>query len=182
MLPSLVYRWTPNQSRRFLPVRLVVVHRPVGSYRSAVEVLCQPGHEASAHIVVREDGREATQLVPWQKKAWACVKFNSMSDNIETPDWIWEPGPLTEVRHGVSREFVMRQCARMVAFRLHKRGLPAKWCGRTGKGFLRHYDLGSAGGGHTDPTLDRHRWLQFVEMVRAETARGGFRKTWGRET
>ena len=75
-------------------MRLVVVHRPVGSYKSAVEVLCSPGHEASAHIVVREDGKEATQLVGWGRKAWACKLFNSPSENVETPDWIWS-GPLT---------------------------------------------------------------------------------------
>ena len=175
VLPPLRQRWSPNYSRRLLPVRLVVVHRPVGSYKSAIEVLCSPGHEASAHVVVREDGKEATQIVGWGKKAWACVRFNSMSDNIETPDWIWA-GDLTR-----EKEDVMRVCARIVAFRLHKRGLPARWARPRERGFLRHYDLGKPGGGHTDPTTDTHRWLQFVEMVRTEAARGGFRKEWGRE-
>lgn len=174
-LPPLKQRWTPNQGRRLTPVRLVVVHRPVGSYRSAIEVLCDPAHEASAHVVVREDGREATQLVGWGKKAWACVWFNSTSDNIETPDWIWS-GELAEPKLQV-----LKVCARIVAFRLHKRGLPAQWCKPTGKGFLRHYDLGKAGGGHTDPTTDNHRWLQFVELVRQEADRGHFRPHWGVE-
>ena len=173
VLPHMAYRWSPNQGTRFMPVRLVVVHRPVGSYRSAIKSMCDPKHEASAHLIVREDGREATQLVPWNRKAWACKFYNSMSDNIETPDWVWA-GPMTK-----EKEKVLRVCARVVAFRLHKRKLPAKWAGKSGKGFIRHYDLGGAGGGHTDPTTNPHRWLQFVEMVRQEAERGGFRRTWG---
>ena len=149
------------------------MHRPVGSYHSAIAAMCDSSHEAAAHAIIREDGREATQLVPWDRKAWACVTFNSLSDNIETPDWIWA-GTMTD-----EKLRVMKVCARVVAFRLHKRKLPAKWCGRAGKGFLRHYDLGKAGGGHTDPTEDRHRWLQFVELVRQEAARGNFHPTWG---
>lgn len=177
-LPPLVQRATPNQSPRSDTVRLVVVHRMVGSYTGSVEYLCTPKAQASAHVLIREDGGEATQLVPWDRKAWACVAFNSASENVETPDHIWLL-PLVE-----DRLRVMRACARVVAFRLHKRGLPAAW--RTGgdlldlPGVTRHYDLGKAGGGHTDPTTDTTRWVTFMELVEAELARGHFRKTWGR--
>lgn len=174
-LPPLKQRWSPNQSRRITPVRLVVVHRPVGSYHSAITVLCDPNHEASAHVVVREDGREATQLVGWGKKAWACAWFNSASDNIETPDWIWT-GPMN-----AEKERVMQVCARIVAFRLHKRELPARYVHPNGRGFIRHYDLGKIGGGHTDPTTDPTRWEHFVALVEAEAARGHFRPRWGVE-
>ena len=121
-------------------------------------------------MIVRENGKEATQLVPWSRKAWACVSFNSRSDNIETPDWIWLE-PLTP-----RALEVMHVCARVVAFRLHKRGLPATWLRGgallRGHGFTRHYDLGAAGGGHTDPTTDPHRWGVFVALVQHELARG----------
>lgn len=176
-LPPLVQHSSPNQSARREPVRLIVVHRPVGSYVGAIEHLCDPATDASCHVIVREDGEEATQLVPWDRKAWACVAFNSTSDNIETPDNIWTQ-PLTP-----DLRVVMHTCARIVAFRCHKRGLPARW--RTGqdllnlRGITRHYDLGMAGGGHTDPTTDVARWEEFVLMVEQELARGGFRKTWG---
>lgn len=177
-LPPLVWRASPNESRRLAPVRLVVVHRPVGSYEGSIRHLCDPDSDASAHVIVREDAGEATQLVKWDRKAWACASFNSVSDNIETPDAIWQ-GPLND-----ERERVMHVCARIVAFRLHVRHLPAAW--RTGAdlldlpGVTRHYDLGAAGGGHSDPTTDTSRWVEFLMMVEQELARGQFRLSWGR--
>lgn len=178
-LPPLVWRESPNQSRRTESVRLVVVHRPVGSYESAIRTLLDPDRDASYHVIVREDGREATQLVPWDRKAWACVNFNSVSDNVCTPDWIWSRDVLTD-----EARFAMQTCARVVAFRLHKRELPAEWIrGRdllNLSGFTRHFDLGASGGGHSDPTTDMHRWLTFVGMVSAELNRGRFRAEWGR--
>lgn len=183
VLPPLKWRESPNSSPRLAPVRLVVVHRPVGSYAGSIEALCNPTHEASAHVIVREDGREATQLVKWDRKAWACVSFNSASDNIETPDWIWEDVKM-DAKRTAERLRVMRICAHIVAFRLHVRGFPAHYLTGThllnAKGFTRHYDLGAAGGGHEDPTTDTTRWFQFVHMVEEELARGGFRKTWGK--
>jgi hypothetical protein len=113
---------------------------------------------------------EATQLVPWGKKAWACVEFNSRSDNLEIADDAWNGG---------DRE-AWRVAARIVAFRLRERGLRPRWArGGVGAGFCRHYDLGAAGGGHTDPTTSTVRWLRFVARVKFEYARGGFRKSWG---
>lgn len=177
-LPHLHWRESPNQSDRHSPVRFVTVHRPVGSYDSAIATLCDPSRQASAHAVIREDGQEATQLVAWQRKAWHCVAFNSQSDGIETPDWIWLQPLDVDVLH------VMQICARVVANRLHARGLPATWLrGRAlldGRGFTRHVDLGVAGGAHTDPTTDEHRWRVFVVLVHHELARGGFAHLWGR--
>lgn len=176
ILPRLVWRRSPNYSQRLSPVRLVVVHRPVGSYAGAVEHLCQPATQASAHVVVRDDGLEATQLVAWANKAWACVSFNSASDNIETPDAIWHPD--------AEGSFPWQVCARIVAFRLHERGLPAHWVRGEGllhaEGLTRHLDLGIAGGGHTDPTEDRALWRPFVAEVAAQLKRGGFRRVCGR--
>lgn len=153
------------------------MHRPVGSYAGSIEHLCDPVSQASAHVIVREDGNEATQLVPWDRKAWACVSFNSASENVETPDNIW-----TEPLDARNSQ-VMQVCARVVAFRCHKRRIPPKW--RTGAdlldapGVTRHFDLGTAGGGHSDPTTDTNRWVIFMGMVEAELARGGFRRSWG---
>lgn len=183
VLPELRWRESPNQSDRHAPVRFVTVHRPVGSYRGSIETLCdpqtgQPWRRVSAHAIVREDGREATQLVPWHRKAWHCAAFNSDSEGIETPDHIWTE-PLT-----AERLFVMTVCARIVAFRLHRHGWPATWLTGgallAGHGFTRHYDLGAAGGGHQDPTRDLARWHVFVALVQHELARGAFRPAWGR--
>jgi len=171
VLPPLVVRLSPNRSSRHgVPVRLVVVHRPVGGYTPSVEWLCNPAAQASAHVILAPGGDAATQLVPWAEKAWACVAFNAVSDNIEVADGAWDG----------SDPQALRVAARVVAFRLHKRGLPARWT-RDGSqpGFCRHYDLGAAGGGHTDPTTSLVRWLRFVWMVKRELRRGGFRPEWG---
>lgn len=182
ILPRLAQAPSLNRSPRLQPVRMVVVHRPAGSYRGAIEALRDPHPDhperrVSAHVLVREDGREATQLVPWNLKAWSCAAFNSLSDNIETPDAIWSK-PLTGAN---LHAFLV--CARIVAFRLHQRGFPAVWLrGETllhGRGFTRHLDLGAAGGNHSDPTSDTARWRSFVAAVETQHRRGGFRRTWG---
>lgn len=182
ILPPLKTAHSPNASPRLEPVRMVVVHRPVGSYRSAIDALRDPhpGHpelRVSAHVVVRDDGAEATQLVPWNVKAWACAAFNSQSDNIETPDVIWTQPLDARSLHA------FQVCARIVAFRLHQRGFPAIWLRGDallhGRGFTRHLDLGAAGGNHRDPTADGARWRAFVAAVAAQLHRGGFRRSWG---
>ena len=170
VLPPLKERLSPNRSSRHgQAVHLVVVHDTEGGYAGSIATLCDPARQASAHVVVREDGNEATQLVPWNEKAWACVAFNGVSDNIELAGF-----------HDRLGSHELRVGARVVAFRLHKRGLPARWS-RDGKspGFCRHYDLGAAGGGHTDPTTSLVYWLRFVALVKYEARRGHFRQTWG---
>lgn len=177
VLPPLRWRRSPNVSPRHgARVHLVVVHRPVGSYHGSISVLCDPGHEASAHVILAPGGKEATQLVAWSEKAWACVAFNSVSDNIEVADSAWD---------GTDPQ-ALKVAARVVAYRLHKRRLPARWVRgrallRGEPGFTRHYDLGQAGGGHTDPTTSTIRWLRFVLMVKRELRRGNFRPEWGHE-
>jgi hypothetical protein len=190
VLPVLKWDETPNQSDRSLGaggVRLVVAHRwadPVprnvsealGFYHGTINHLKEPPTDASAHVVYGGSlVDEATQLVPWHRKAWSCETFNSITDNLEFADGMWfghdEPG--------------LRVAARMMAFRLHVRGLPARWIRgealqhSTGRGMTRHYDLGSLGGGHTDPTTDNALWELFVAMTKHELVRGGFRTHWG---
>jgi hypothetical protein len=115
---------------------------------------------------------EATQLVKWDDKAWACEAFNAFSDNIEFSDEMW----VGDDQHGLA------VAARIVAFRCHVRGIPAVWTRdpMNKPGVTRHYDLGAVGGGHTDPTTDTAVWTHFVRMVKAELDRGGFRPVWGR--
>ncbi len=173
VLPPLKERPTPNRSSRHGGrVSLIVVHDTEGGYEGSIEWLCNPAAQASAHIVLREDGGEATQLVPWDEKAWSCVAFNSVSENLELAGFAARWYGLRE----------LQVAARIVAFRLRKRGLPARWAtGGRGLGFCRHADLGVAGGGHHDPTTSIAKWLLFVAMVKHEYARGGFRRVWGVE-
>jgi hypothetical protein len=174
VLPPLKWKASPNWSERGSVVDLVVVHRPVGSYQGSITVLCTPSYQASAHGVL---GRpkpgaplEFTQLVPWSKKAWACVAYNSRSDNLEIDDHAWD---------GTDPEAWLA-AARITAYRLHVRKLKPRWArGGKGKGFCRHYDLGADGGGHTDPTTSTVKWLKFVFRVKWEFRRGDFAAWWG---
>lgn len=171
-LPKLLWNPSPNfSSRNGEKVHLVVCHRPVGSYLGSIETLKNPATEASAHVITKPGGHEATQLVAWNDKAWACKAFNSFSDNIEFNDEMW-----------VGQDKVgLEVAARIVAFRCHVRGIPPVWTRdpMSTPGICRHYDLGLIGGGHTDPTTDTPTWLHFVAMVKSEYDKGGFRKRWG---
>lgn len=181
VLPEL--DWHPTQacgSRDGEQVVRVVVHRwgvayvnepaEATSYQGVVRFFSDPANQASAHVVFPGSavpGR-ATQMVAWADKAWAEAAYNPTSDDIESADAIW----LGHDPQG------MKVLARIVAYRLHARGLPAVWSAE--RGFCRHADLGAAGGGHTScPTTDMAVWHAFCALVEREAKRGGFRKTWG---
>jgi hypothetical protein len=179
-----VLRWHPtaaSSSRDGHEVTLVVVHRwgvryvsekgEAASYEGVVRFFSDPANRASAHVVFPGSAvpGQATQMVAWRDLAWAEAAYNPVADDVEAADAVFlgrDPEGLAVL-------------ARIVAFRLHKRGLPAVWSTR--HGLCRHADLGAAGGGHEScPTTDLNLWRHFVTLVRAELERGGFRQTWGR--
>lgn len=181
-LPHL--RWHPTAAsgtRNGHPVNLVVVHRwgvryttenqEAHTYAGVVSYFSNPDNKASAHVVYPGSAvpDEATQMVSWEHMAWTEAAYNPDADDVESADAIW----LGADPDG------FQQLARIVAYRLHKRGLPAVWSTR--HGFCRHADLGAAGGGHLEcPTTDLALWRKFVHAVQHELAVGGFRDTWGR--
>jgi hypothetical protein len=179
LLPKLAWMESPNQSERspgIVPY-LIVAHRPVGNYHGSAGWVCNPKAQASAHILTEGNGTgvdEATQLVPWDKKAWACASFNSASYNIEVDDNAWDgtdPGAL-------------RVAARIFGFICTKTGIPPVQSKNPLRdpGIVRHVDLGRAGGGHSDPKTDIAAWRKFLKMVAAEVEKGGYRQTWGKGT
>jgi N-acetyl-anhydromuramyl-L-alanine amidase AmpD len=83
VLPPLVERHTPNfSSRHSAKVRLLVWHETAGPYLGAISWLCNPAAQASAHLVIREDGGECTQLVPLAEKAWHAAFYNPVSVGV----------------------------------------------------------------------------------------------------
>jgi len=151
-------------------VRLFVWHATMGSYAGAVSWLRNPRSQASSHVVEREDGREATQLVPWAEKAWTQRAYNAVSESNEMAGY----GPAWPLEQ-------LRVASRICAFRLYKRRLPARWARfGIGAGFCRHKDLGVAGGGHSDPIMAPALWRACVAMTKAELVRGRLRPEWGR--
>lgn len=172
-LPPIKYVESPNQSARVhgnSEVDLIVVHTPEGSYEGTIKFLQNPNAGVSYHVLIKEDGKEATQLVPWGRKAWHAKVHNSRSDGISIAG-------RAASTHAFSP--AGRAAARVVAFRLTKRGLPPKWqrSGGVGGGFCRHADLQSD---RSDP-MPLSRWLSFVAMVKFQHALGKFRKSWGRD-
>ena len=162
ILPPLRWVRSPNfDVGRTHPIDLVVLHDCEGNYHGSIGWFTEPQSQVSAHIVLREDGGEATQMVQFTDKAWHVVSFNSMSIGVEmagygakgfdAPEW--------------------QAAANITAYLLHKFGLPPTWAhGGQGKGFTSHYDLGKLGGGHTDPTRDPKIWQMFVDRVTAAYA------------
>lgn len=181
MLPELA--WHPTEAkgdRHGHPVTLVVVHRwgvrytgPAGTrseYRGVINFFSDPANRASAHVVYPGSAvpDEATQMVPWHDYAWAEAAYNPAADEVESADACWLGGDAQG----------LRVLARIVAYRLHVRGLPPVWSHQ--HGFCRHADLGAAGGGHLEcPTTSLPLWRAFVRLVEQEHERGHFRHHWG---
>lgn len=173
ILPPLSWVPSPNYSERArgTTLDLIVVHDTEGGYGSAVSWFANRHSQVSAHIVLKEDGTQATQMVPYSLKAWHCAAFNSRSIGLEMAGF-------AKAGYG---EHEWAVAARIVGFLLHRFKIPAQWShGGEGPGFCRHYDLGAQGGNHTDPTTDDAVWGGFVERVQAEVKRGGFLRSWGR--
>lgn len=187
-LPEL--RWRPTTAyspRDGHPVELVVVHRwgvrfttepaEAASYEGVIRYFKDPANRASAHVVFPGSAvpGEAAQMVSWSHLAWAEAAYNPVADDVESADACWT---LEHDGH-VADEAGLAVLARIVAFRLHERGLPPVWSHR--RGFCRHADLGAAGGDHLEcPTTDLGLWRRFAGMVKHEHDRGGFRHVWGR--
>lgn len=158
VLPKLHWIASPNFSKRSTPVDLIVVHDTEGGYQGAVAWFSQAKSKVSAHFVLKEDGSEATQMVHLDDKAWHAVAFNGRSIGIEMAGF---------AKKGFSAD-EWHAAANIVAWLCKESKIPVVWAHHgVGPGFTSHYDLGAAGGGHSDPTTDTARWQQFVAMVQA---------------
>lgn len=157
-LPKLHWIKSPNFSKRTAPVDLIVCHDTEGGFAGAVSWFSQPQSGVSAHFVLKEDGSEAVQMVHLDDKAWHAKAFNSRSIGIEMAGF---------ASKGFS-DAEWQSAANIVAWLLKEYSLPAQWAHHgQGQGFTSHYDLGAAGGGHSDPTTDSAKWQQFVALVQA---------------
>lgn len=173
-LPPIHFEASPNHSARSASVSLVVVHDTEGGYAGSVSWLKNSQAQASAHVVLREDGKEATQLVRYADKAWHCAAYNSESIGLEMAGI---------ASHGFDSD-ELRVAARIVAFFCHKYKLPPKHVkpsanGPIARGFTFHQDLGVKGGGHHDPGFTAAQAENFEALVQDEYKRGGFRRWWG---
>ena len=158
-LPRVLQHPSPNYSP--VPIRhdLVIVHRCEGGYAGSVAWLCDPRAKASAHLVMKADGSEVTQLVPLNAKAWAQCAFNGAGVSLEIEGYTADGLP----------DVTSRGAAWIVAWLCRAYAIPPMWArGGQGRGVCQHVDLGAAGGGHHDACgLGSPTWLTFIEQVKA---------------
>ncbi|MGD0639858.1 MAG: peptidoglycan-binding domain-containing protein [Roseiarcus sp.] len=162
-LPAWRWRASPNfSSREGTPISLIVVHDMEGGYQGSIATFLNTHAQVSAHLLLREDNGEVTQMVAFEEKAWhACNAGNYRGVGLEIPGF---------AAKGFSDD-EWRTTANIVAWLLRKYDLPCRWAAHgQGSGFCSHYDLGAAGGGHFDPTTDGAVWSKFVAIVEAAHA------------
>jgi hypothetical protein len=164
-LPPIKWTASPNYSSRGgQKVRLIVTHDCEGSYAGSVAWFAMAKSQVSAHLVLRDDGKEATQMVAWGNKAWHACNVNPYSEGIEAAGY--------EAKGLYSSE--LGALADLVAWRLHVNGIPCQEAtvSNNWTGFTEHGKLGALGGGHKDWTLDGDVWVSFVKQVEAAYSQG----------
>ena len=170
VLPPLVARHSPNQSSRDgTPITHLVWHATIGHYEPSIRVLCDPAYQASAHLLLREDGGECTQLVKLGAKAWHAFPYwNLRSVGVE--------------HASITRTFAthaqLERSARIFGWLCKHLDIPpVHGIGRP-RGIVRHRDLGAVGGGHEDGP-DDHTWFAvYLPLIHENILRGGYRKSW----
>jgi N-acetyl-anhydromuramyl-L-alanine amidase AmpD len=173
ILPTLKWRTSPNFGARSTAVDLIVLHDTEGGYQGAIATFANSHSQVSAHLVLREDGLEATQMVGYREKAWHVKAFNSRAIGIEMAGFL--------ARGLEAAEWT--EAAEITAYLCHRFSVPAVWSqGGKFPGVCRHYDLGRAGGGHQDPTQSLTVWRAFMSKVgEAFKAKQWPIEQWGRD-
>jgi N-acetyl-anhydromuramyl-L-alanine amidase AmpD len=150
-----VRRRSPNQSsRNGVRPRIIVLHSTEGSnipgssadLAGCTNFLCQPGVQASSHVIVDGDGHSA-RLVADEAKAWAQARYNPFALSIE------------QIGHAASEHWTrneIREAARWIARWSKKYDIPIRMGAVNGglvtkPGVVTHKMLGVIGGGHVDP-------------------------------
>ena len=156
-LPRVLQRPSPNYTPTPIRHDLVICHRTEGGYAGSVAWLCSSQANASAHLVMKADGSEVTQLVPLQYKAWAQCAFNSAGVSLEIEGF---------TAKGMSPQTVTAAAA-IVAWLCAAYNIPPLWAkGGQGRGICQHHDLGAAGGGHVDCFgVGSAEWQGFLDAV-----------------
>lgn len=151
---------TPNYSATPIRHDLIICHRTEGGYAGSVAWLCDRRANASAHLVMKADGSEVSQLVPLQYKAWAQMAFNSAGVSLEIEGVTAQGMPPN----------TSKAAERIVAWLCRAYSIPPTWAqGGQGRGVCQHHDLGAAGGGHVDCFgVGSAEWLAFLAGVKME--------------
>jgi len=84
---------SPNYSTRAATIDAIILHNTAGSFTSALNTLCDPNTQVSAHLLIGRDGKTAC-LVDFNKTAWhaGSREWNHRSIGIEIEDFDTIPG------------------------------------------------------------------------------------------
>jgi N-acetylmuramoyl-L-alanine amidase len=172
-LPKLIFKPSPNFSARTARVDLLVLHDTQGGYAGSIDWFARKESQVSAHFVCREDGGEVTQMVELADKAWHAMAFNSRSVGWEMAGY---------AAKGYS-DVLLDTSALAFAYLCHHLQIPVRHArGGVGPGIASHYDLGYAGGGHLDPSIEPAFMDKFVARVEGHAAKADFPAIWEPET
>jgi N-acetyl-anhydromuramyl-L-alanine amidase AmpD len=166
-----VKMWSQNKSsRRNTHPTLIVIHATVSHNRPGLADLQaigtwfqNPAAQASSHVCTDNEGNSAIYVNP-QDKAWHCAAYNRMSLGIE------QILPGVDGRE-ITKE-LYQETARWVARWSKMYGIPIRKgivsSGRvTRAGIVRHSDLGTLGGGHSDPgPYDMNAMMRYAQFYR----------------
>ena len=163
-MPMMRVRQVPSPNYSPVAIRhdLIVLHMCEGSYAGSVAWLCDARSNASAHLCMKADGSEVTQLVPLSQKAWAQKAFNSAGVSVEIEGF---------TAQGMSDQ-TMLAAARIAAWLCRAYAIPPVWAqGGQGRGVCCHHDLGAAGGGHVDICgVGDATWVKMMALIQAAYA------------
>ena len=161
-MPRVRQRPTPNYTPVAIAHDLVVLHMMEGGYEGSVTWLCDPRVRASAHLCLKADGSQVTQLVPLQNKAWAQCAFNGRGVSVEIEGY---------TAQGMS-DLTLDAAALVAAWLCHVYAIPPVWAQRgQGRGVCCHHDLGAGGGGHTDICgIGDATWTRMMAAIAAAHA------------
>lgn len=168
-LPKLVWRASPNCSARGAKVDLLVLHDMEGSYAGSIAYFETKESQVSAHFCLNDDGTECTQMVHLADKAWAVCVYNSRSVSLEMAGY---------AKQGY-RPALLSAAAEIIAYLAAHLQIPIRHArGGVGPGICSHWDLGAAGGGHSDPSTAAGFMDTFIAMVQAAYDRHDFPQVW----
>jgi N-acetyl-anhydromuramyl-L-alanine amidase AmpD len=168
-LPKLLWRPSPNFSVRDARVDLLVLHSMEGSYAGSIAWFAERESNVSAHFCLRADGLECTQMVHLADKAWHVCAFNSRAVGLEMEGY--EAKGFSDALVSAAAEIFAYLGAHLQIPVRHARS-------GVGPGVCSHFDLGAAGGGHHDPSIDPAFMDRFVAQVQAAYDRHDFPAVW----
>lgn len=140
-LPPVKQVPTKNYSPQSIRHDLIILHMMEGGYAGSVAWLCRTATQASAHLCMKADGSEVTQLVPLDLKAWSACAFNNAGVSLEIEGY---------TQRGLSDQ-TLNAAATIAAWLCVEYDINPVWAQQgKGRGVCCHHDLGAAGGGHID--------------------------------